>query len=188
LMAKGEGMVDSSKGELLFTETIPKKLQPRKVLKGKRWSLLENLGRVAGVALLGYLIYLLATTDLSVTENVLNIAVGAVAVVLLFYVTEVISPRGRRMSYPVKVYTKGLEVHTSALETLRGMPPFLPKKMIAKMVVRRISVNIDGKQDLMPTNLKLVLINGRTLDLGMRNYYELERIIVLLRDRLGVIE
>ena len=118
----------------------------------------------------------------------LNIAVGAVAVVLLFYVTEVISPRGRRMSYPIKVYTKGLEVHTSALETLIGKPPFLPKDMIAKMVVRRMSVNIDGRPNLMPTNLKLILTNGRSLDLGMRNYHELDKIIRLMRDRLGVTE
>jgi hypothetical protein len=187
-MVKGERKVDSVRGELLYTETIPKKLQPRRVLKGKRWSYLENLGRVAAVVLFGYLIYLLATTELSVTVNVINIAVGFVALLLIIYVTEVISPRGRRMSYPVRVYSKGLEVHTSALEKFRGIPSFISKGSIAKMVVRRISVTIDGKQELMPTNLKLELTNGKVLDLGRRNYHELEKILTLLKEKLNISE
>jgi hypothetical protein len=187
-MVKGERKVDGVRGELLYTETIPKKLQPRRVLKGKRWSYLENFGRVAGVVLFGYLVYLLATTDLSVTVNVINIAVGFVALLLIIYVTEVISPRGRRMSYPIRVYSKGLEVHTSALERFRGIPSFIPKGSIAKMVVRRISVAIDGEKEMLPTNLKLELTNGKVLDLGRRNYHELDKIIAILKDRLGVTE
>lgn len=187
-MAKGNKVRDDTKGELLYTEIIPKKLQPRKVLKGRRWSYLENLGRVAEVGLFVYLIYLLTSTDLSVVSNVFNILIGAVALVLMVYVTEVISPRGRRMSYPVKVWSKGLEVHTSFLEEVRGFPGFIPKERISKLVVRRIDVNVEGTMQEMPTNLKLALSNGRVLDLGRRNYHELDKIVRLMKEKYGVSE
>jgi hypothetical protein len=187
-MAKGTRSVDETKGELLFTETIPKKLQPRKVLAGKRWGILENLGRVAEVVLLVFLIDLIASTDLSVASNVVNILFCAVALVLMIYVTEVISPRGRRMSYPVKVWSKGVEVHTSFLEEVRGFPGFIPKESIKALIVRRIDVNIDGKVENMPTTLKLRLSNGKVLDLGRRNYHELDKMVRQIKERYGVEE
>ncbi|MBI0583953.1 MAG: hypothetical protein ISF22_06975 [Methanomassiliicoccus sp.] len=179
---------DATKGELLYTETIPKKLQPRKILAGSRWSIFENLGRVAEAGLLIYIIYLLTSTDLSVQANVVNIAIGVVALVLMVYVTEVISPRGRRMSYPIRVWSKGLEVHTSFLEEVRGFPSFIPRERISKLIVRRISINIAGKMEDMPTNLKLQLSNGKVLDLGRRNYNELDNMIRHMKERYGVSE
>jgi hypothetical protein len=188
VMAKGTKAFDETKGELLYNETIPPKLRPRKVLAGKRWSYLENLGRMAEVGLLVYLIYLITSKDLSVTSNMLNIVMGFVALGLMIYVTEVISPRGRRMSYPVKVWSKGLEVHTSFLEEMRGFPGFIPKERISKLIVRRININIDGKFEDMPTNLKLALSNGKVLDLGRRNYNELYNMIKILSEKLGIAE
>lgn len=187
-MAKGSRSVDETKGELIFTETIPKKLQPRKVLKGRRWGIFENLGRVAEVGLLAYLAYLITSTDLSVASNVANIIFGAVALALMVYVTEVISPRGRRMSYPIRVWSKGLEVHTSFLEEVRGFPRFIPKESMSHLIVRRIGVNVEGKMEQMPTNLKLRLTNGKVLDLGRRNYHELDKMIKALKEKLGVQE
>lgn len=187
-MAKGSRSVDETKGELIFTETIPKKLQPRTVLKGRRWGIFENLGRVAEVGLLAYLAYLITSTDLSVASNVANIIFGAVALALMVYVTEVISPRGRRMSYPIRVWSKGLEVHTSFLEEVRGFPRFIPKESMSHLIVRRIGVNVEGKMEQMPTNLKLRLTNGKVLDLGRRNYHELDKMIKALKEKLGVQE
>jgi hypothetical protein len=187
-MVKGARKAASTKGELLYTEIIPPKLRPRKVLQGNRWSMLENLGRVATVVVIGYIIYLALTTDLTQTGNMLNIVFGAVAAVLMIYVTEVISPRGRRMSYPVRVWSKGLEVHTSLLERARGLPSFVPKEMISKLIVRRIEVSVDGKMEPMPTNLKLRLTNDKVLDLGRRNYYELDKIIRTMKEKYGVRE
>ncbi|MDW5562944.1 MAG: hypothetical protein SA339_06920 [Methanomassiliicoccus sp.] len=187
-MAKGKKAFDETKGELLYTETIPKKLQPRKVLAGWRWSLFENLGRMAEIVLFIYLIYLATSKDLSDGTTVRNLLMGVVALVLMFYVTEVISPRGRRMSYPVKVWSRGLEVHTSFLEEVRGFPGFIPKERISKILVRRIEINIKDRTDEMPTNLKLVLSSGKVLDLGRRNYNELDNIIKLMKEKYGVSE
>jgi hypothetical protein len=184
-MAKAR-KVNDAKGELLYTEIVPKKLQPRKVLAGRRWSYLENLGRVAAIGLLLYLVYRAAYTDLSVTSNLTAIVMGAVAVVLMVYVTEVISPRGRRMSYPIKVWSKGVEVHTSFLEEVRGLPRFIPKESISKLVVRRIGVSIDGNMEQMPTTLKLALTNGKLLDLGRRNYHELDKMVRTIKEKYGV--
>jgi hypothetical protein len=184
-MAKAR-KVNDAKGELLYTEIVPKKLQPRKVLAGRRWSYLENLGRVAAIGLLLYLVYRAAYTDLSVTSNLTAIVMGAVAVVLMVYVTEVISPRGRRMSYPIKVWSKGVEVHTSFLEEVRGLPRFIPKESISKLVVRRIGVSIDGNMEQMPTTLKLALTNGKVLDLGRRNYHELDKMVRTMKEKYGV--
>ena len=153
-MAKGDRKTEGTKGELLYTEKIPKSLRPRKVLAGKRWSYLENLGRVCEFVLAVFLIYLATSTNLSLTDNVLNLVAGIIALALMFYVTEVISPRGRRMSIPIKVYSKGLEVHTSALEELRGYPSFIPKEKISKIVVKRLSVPHEGKEIVMPTTLE----------------------------------
>ncbi len=187
-MAKGERKSDATRGELLYTEKIPKSLRPRKVLAGKRWSYLENLGRVSELVLAVFLIYLLTSTDLAVTANLVNLIAGCIALVLMFYATEVLSPRGRRMSVPIKIYAKGLEVHTSALEELRGYPSFVPREMISKIMTRRIAVPIEGQSIVMPTTLKLVLSNGKVLDLGRRNYYELEKMINLMKDKFGVPE
>jgi hypothetical protein len=187
-MAKGTKAFDETRGELLYTETIPKKLQPRKVLAGRRWSFFENIGRVAEVGLIVFLAYLATSTDLSVASNLANILMGAVALILMIYVTEVISPRGRRMSYPMKVWSKGLEVHASFLEEFRGFPSFIPKERISKLVVRRINVNVEGMMEEMPTTLKLELSNGKALDLGRRNYHELDKIIRLMKERYGVSE
>lgn len=187
-MAKGTRAFDETKGELIYTETIPKKLQPRKVLAGKRWSYLENLGRVAEIGVLVYIIYLATSKDLSDASLVGSVLMLSIALILMVYVTEVISPRGRRMSYPVRVWSKGLEVHTSFLEEVRGVPGFIPKESISKLVVRRISVNIEGRMEDMPVTLKLVLSNGKVLDLGRRNYHELDKIIGLMKDRYDVQE
>lgn len=187
-MAKGAKVVNETKGELLYTETIPKKLQPRKVLAGRRWSYLENIGRVAEIGLFVYLVYLITSTDLSASSGIVNVLLGALALGLMVYVTEVISPRGRRMSYPLKVWSKGLEVHTSALEEMRGLPGFIPKEKISKIIVRRIGVNVDGKIEDMPTTLKLALISGKVLDLGRRNYHELDKIVKLMKEKFGVKE
>lgn len=185
-MAKGTRVRDETKGELLFTETVPKKLRPRKVLAGKRWSYLENLGRVAGVGLFAYLMYLITTRDLSEASSVTTILMGTIALVLTIYATEVVSPRSRRMSYPVRVWSKGVEVHTSFLEKIRGYPGFVPKEDISRLIVRRINVNVEGTMQEMPTNLKLALANGKVLDLGRRNYHELDKMIVLMKDKYGV--
>jgi len=187
-MAKGDRRTDSTRGELLYTEGIPKSLRPRRMLAGKRWSYLENLGRVCEIVLVIFLLYLVTTTGLSDLSNQLNIAAVVVALVLMIYLTEVISPRGRRMSVPIKVYSKGVEVHTSALEELRGYPRFIPKEGISSMVVTRLKVNHEGKEIVMPTTLKLALANGKVLNLGRRNYNELYNIIKLLSDKLGVKE
>lgn len=187
-MAKGERKSEGPKGELLYTEKIPKSLRPRKVLAGKRWSYLENLGRICGVALAVFLIYLLVSTDLSRTGNLLNAVACLIALLLTIYATEVLSPRGRRMSVPIKIYSKGVEVHTSALEELRGYPSFVPKEMVSKLLVKRISVIQDGKSIVMPTTLKLALSNGKVLNLGRRNYYELENMVKLMKDKYGVPE
>jgi hypothetical protein len=187
-MAKGERKSDGPKGELLYTEKIPKSLRPRKVLAGKRWSYLENLGRICEIALAVFLIYLATSTDLSKTANVVNIIAGLVALVLMIYATEVLSPRGRRMSVPIKVYSKGVEIHTSALEELRGYPSFVPRELITKLLVRRIEVPHEGKSIVMPTTLALALSNGKVLNLGRRNYYELENMIKLMKDKFGVPE
>ena len=106
-----------------------------------------------------------------------NVIFLFIALVLMVYVTEVISPRGRRMSYPVKVWSKGIEVHTSFLEEVRGFPGFIPKEDISKLIVRRIEVSVDGKMERMPTNLRLELSSGKVLDLGRRNYHELDKMI-----------
>jgi branched-subunit amino acid transport protein len=187
-MAKGERKVEGTKGELLYTEKIPKSLRPRKVLAGKRWSYLENLGRITEVVLAAFLLVLATSTDLSKTANLANLMAGVVALVLMFYATEVLSPRGRRMSVPIKIYSKGLEVHTSALEEMRGYPPFIPSGMISKLVVHRIAVPHEGQSIIMPTNLTLVLSNGKDLNLGRRNYYELENMIKLMKEKFGVSE
>jgi hypothetical protein len=187
-MAKGERKSEGTKGELLYTEKIPKSLRPRKVLAGKRWSYLENLGRVCEIVLAVFLIYMTTSTDLSSVGNLTNLVAGAIALLLMVYVTEVISPRGRRMSVPIKVYSKGLEVHTSALEELRGYPGFIPREMISKLIVKRLSVPHEGKEIVMPTNLALALTNGKVLSLGRRNYNELENIIKLMKDKYGVQE
>jgi hypothetical protein len=187
-MAKGERRSDGTKGELLYTEKIPKSLRPRKVLAGKRWSYLENLGRVSEIVLVVFLIYSATTTDLATLANMLNIVAGLIALVLMFYATEVLSPRGRRMSVPIRIYSKGVEVHTSALEELRGYPSFVPREMISKIMTRRIAVPIEGQSIVMPTTLKLALTNGKVLDLGRRNYYELEKMINLMKDKFGVPE
>jgi hypothetical protein len=187
-MAKGTRVRDETKGELLYTEIIPKKLQPRKLLSGNRWSYLENLGRVAAVGLAAYLLYLATSKSLSEASNVATILMGAVALVLMIYATEVISPRSRRMSYPIKVWSKGLEVHTSFLEEVRGFPRFVPKESISRLVVRRLNVNVEGTMQAMPTNLKLELTNGKVLDLGRRNYHELDKIIRMIEEKYGVKE
>lgn len=187
-MAKGTRAFDETKGELIYTETIPKKLQPRKVLAGKRWSYLENLGRVAEIGVLVYIIYLATSKDLSDASLVGSALMLSIALILMVYVTEVISPRGRRMSYPIRIWSKGLEVHTSFLEEIRGFPRFIPKERIGKLIVRRISVNIEGRMENMPVTLKLVLSNGKVLDLGRRNYNELDKIIGLLKEKFGVQE
>jgi hypothetical protein len=187
-MAKGAKVVNETKGELLYTETIPKKLQPRKVLAGRRWSYLENIGRVAEIGLFVYLVYLITSRDLSVASNITNVLLGVVALVLMVYVTEVVSPRGRRMSYPLKVWSKGLEVHTSALEEMRGLPGFIPREKISKIIVRRIGVSVDGKIEDMPTTLKLALSSGKVLDLGRRNYHELDKIVKLMKEKYGLSE
>lgn len=187
-MAKGTRAFDETKGELIYTETIPKKLQPRWVLAGRRWSYLENLGRIAEIGVLVYIVYLATSKDLSDASLVGSVLMLSIALILMVYVTEAISPRGRRMSYPVRVWSKGLEVHTSFLEEIRGFPGFIPKEGISKLVVRRISVNIDGRMEDMPVTLKLVLSNGKVLDLGRRNYNELDKIIGLMKDRYGVQE
>lgn len=187
-MAQGPRSVDETKGELLFTETIPKKLRPRKVLSGRRWGIFENLGRVAEVGLLVYIVHLFTSMDLAMASNVANIVFLVVALALMVYVTEVISPRGRRMSYPIKVWSKGIEVHTSFLEEVRGFPGFIPKENISRLKVRRIEVNIDGKREQMPTNLGLELANGKVLDLGRRNYHELDKMVRQIRTSYGVQE
>ena len=187
-MVKGGRNDGGVKGELLYTEKIPLKLQPRKVLAGNRWAIFENLGRVAEIGLLAYIAYTAMTADLSDMSNVFKIVMLSVALALMVYVTEVISPRGRRMSVPIKVFTKGVEVHTSHLEEVRGYPQFVPREMIDKLIVRRISVDLDGKKEIMPTNLKLALTNGKVLDLGRRNYHELETIIRTMKERYGVNE
>lgn len=187
-MAKGERKSDGTRGELLYTEKIPKSLRPRKVLAGKRWSYLENLGRICELVLAAFLVYLMTSTDLAITANLVNLAAGLIALVLMIYATEVLSPRGRRMSVPIKVYSKGIEAHTSALEELRGYPGFIPREMISKLMVRRIAVPHEGQSIVMPTTLKVALSNGKVLDLGRRNYYELENIIKLMKDKFGVLE
>ena len=185
-MAKGTRVRDETKGELLYTETVPKKLQPRKLLSGKRWAYLENLGRVASVGLFAYLVYLITSRDLSEASNIATILMGAVALVLMVYATEVVSPRSRRMSYPIKVWSKGVEVHTSFLEEVRGFPGFIPKDNISRLIVRRINISIEGTMQEMPTNLKLALANGKVLDLGRRNYHELDKMIRLMKEKYGV--
>ncbi len=185
-MAKGTRVRDETKGELLYTEIIPKKLQPRKLLSGRRWSYLENLGRVAAVGLAAYLLYLATSRNLSEASNVATILMGAVALALMVYATEVVSPRSRRMSYPIKVWSKGVEVHTSFLEKVRGFPGFVPKESISRLIVRRINVSIEGTTQEMPTNLKLALANGKVLDLGRRNYHELDKMIRLMKEKYGV--
>jgi len=185
-MAKGPRPVDETKGELLFTETIPKKLRPRKILAGKRWGIFENLGRAAGIGLFIYIVHLATSTDLGTMSSLANVIFLFIALVLMVYVTEVISPRGRRMSYPVKVWSKGIEVHTSFLEEVRGFPGFIPKEDISKLIVRRIEVSVDGKMERMPTNLRLELSSGKVLDLGRRNYHELDKMIRQIKERYGV--
>ncbi len=187
-MVKGERKSYGAKGELLYTEKIPKSLRPRKVLSGKKWSYIENLGRISEVVLVVFLLFLVTSTDLSVMANVLNLMAGLVALVLMFYATEVLSPRGRRMSVPIRIYSKGLEVHTSALEELRGYPSFIPQEMISKLMVTTIAVPHEGQSIVMPTTLKLALSNGKVLNLGRRNYYELENMIKLMKDKYGVHE
>ena len=187
-MVKGERRKDSAAGQLLYTEGIPKRLKPRRILAGKRWGYFESLGRILALALGIYIVYQLIFTDLAIRQNIINVVMEAVVLVLLVYSTEVISPRGRRMSIPIRIYSKGVLTHTSRLEALLGKPSFIPKESIAKMEVRRLTINHEGKEVVMPTTLKLVLTNGKVLDLGRRNYNELYNMVKLLSEKLGVPE
>ncbi len=187
MMAKTK-KTDSTKGELLYTEGIPKKLQPRKVLAGKRWSYLENIGRIVAIGFFIFVLYLLTSTDLSRPSNQINLALSIVALTLMVYFIEVVSPRGRRLSTPVRIYSRGMEVHTSALEELRGYPSFIAKDKISHMMVTRLKVSHEGKEIMMPTTLKLALTNGKVMDLGRRNYNELYNMIKILSEKLGIAE
>jgi hypothetical protein len=187
-MVKGERKSSAGAGELLYLERIPKKLQPRKVLAGKRWAYFERIGRVIALALVIYVVYQLLFTDLSGAQAFGNVLLEIIVAALMVYVTEVISPRGRRMSIPIEIYSKGLLVFTSTLETFRGKPSWIPKEKIAKLLVRRLTINHEGKNVVMPTNLKLVLTNGKVLDLGRRNYNELYNIVKVLEEKYGVLE
>jgi hypothetical protein len=186
-MAKSEKGT-GTKGQLLYTEGIPKKLQPRKVLAGRRWSYLENLGRVAIIGFFIFILYQLTSTDLSSSTNLLNLAMSIVAVILLIYAVEVLSPRGRRWSTPIRIYSGGVQVHTSALEELRGYPSFISKDRISHMIVSRLKVNHEDKEILMPTTLKLALTNGKVLDLGRRNYNEIYNMVKIMSEKLGIAE
>jgi hypothetical protein len=92
------------------------------------------------------------------------------------------------ISTPIRIFTKGVEVHSSALEVMRGYPSFIPKEQISGMIVTRLKVNHEGKEIVMPTTLKLSLANGKVLDLGRRNYNELYNIVKILSEKLGVSE
>ncbi len=186
-MAKSK-KVDDVRGELLYTEGIPKKLQPRKVLAGKRWGYWETMGRILEIGFFAFVLALVLSTDLSVTSNQVNLFMSIVALVLLVYVVEILSPRGRRLSTPIRIYSKGVAVHTSMLEEFRGFPSFIPRETIAHMVVTRLHVNHEGKDILMPTTLKLALTNGKVLDLGRRNYNELYNMIKVLSEKLSIPE
>jgi hypothetical protein len=186
-MVKGERRKDSAAGELLYTEAIPKRLRPRKILAGKRWGYFENIGRIIAAALVVFIVYQIIFTNLS-GQNGLNVISEVIVAALILYVTEVISPRGRRMSIPIRIYSKGLLTHTSRLETMLGKPSFVPKEEISKLDVKRLIINHEGKEVEMPTNLKLVLKNGKILDLGRRNYNELYNMIKLIKERYDVPE
>lgn len=186
-MVKREGK-GSSTPRLLYTEKVPRSVKPRKKFSGRRWIIAESLGRAFGFTLILYMFYLYITTDLSVVDNQVIFALVGVATVVVFYVTEVMSPRARRIVSPIRVYSNGVQVYTSKLEQYLGKPSFIPASRLKGFVLRRITIPEDEKLVQKPYQITFVLTSGRKIRMGRRNVYELSTIISLLEKDLGVKE
>lgn len=169
----------------IYTEKIPRSLMPRKYLRGKKWHYLENLGRFAGLVLVMYIVIMVIGGRAE--EDIPTIALAAVGAGLMFYVTEVTSPRAQRTVRPIRVYRDGVLVYTSSLEKLLGKRSFLGKEDLKGIKVRRIQVMDEGVVKTLPSHLTFVLTSGKKIDMGRRNSVELQTIIDKLKG-LGIEE
>lgn len=178
----------AEKGKLLYVEKVPRSLRPRRKFSGRRWAFFEALARIFGLAFVFYAAYMVALTDLGDMDNLVALIVSIVGAGVIFYATEVMTPRYLRNIMPMKIYKGGVEVYSSRLEKLLGRPSFIPRQDIKGIELRRMKVLVDGKSKNLPVEITYVMSSGRRLDMGRRNALELETIVGILGKDLGIKE
>ena len=174
------------KGRLLYVEKVPRSMRPRRKFAGRRWAFFEGLARIFGLAFAFYVIYLVALTDLTEPDSVVGLVIGMGGAISIFYAIEVMTPRYVRNIMPMKVYAGGVEVYSSRLENLLGRPSFMPRDMIRGVELYRMKVIVDGKLRELPAEITIVLSNGKKVRLGRRNALELDEIVRILDNELGI--
>lgn len=166
----------------IYTEKIPLSLVPRKWMRGKKWNILENLGRFVGVFLI-FMAILSAIYGLEIVYPVIFL-IGAL---LIFYITEVISPDAQRVIRPIRVYKNGVLVYTTSFEKALGKKSFMTSDDLRGIKVKRMNLQTENGIQNLPTHLTFVLKNNMKIKMGRRNCTELMSIIDLL-DGLGIKE
>ena len=166
----------------IYTEKIPLSLMPRKLLRGKKWNMFENLGRFVSLFLI-FMAVLSLLYGLKI-EYILIFLIGAV---LLFYVTEFVSPDAQRTIRPIRIYKSGLLVYTTSFERLIGKKSYLTPDDQKGIKVRRMNIQTDAGAQILPTHLTFVLSSGMRIKMGRRNCTELQTIISMLNN-LGIKE
>lgn len=166
----------------IYTEKIPLSLMPRKWMRGKKWNRLENLGRFVGI----FLIFM-AVLSIAYGMKIEYSIVFLIGALLVFYITEVLSPDAQRVIRPIRIYKNGVLVYTTSFEKMLGKKSFMNSDDVKGIKVKRMSLQTeDGIQNL-PTHLVFVLNNNMKIKMGRRNCTELQTIISMLSD-LGIKE
>lgn len=166
----------------IYTEKIPLSLMPRKWMRGKKWNRLENLGRFVGIFLI-FMAVLTAAYDLEIIYSIIFL-IGAV---LVFYITEVLSPDAQRVIRPIRIYKNGVLVYTTSFEKALGKRSFLTSDDVKGIKVRRMNLQTEEGIQNLPTHLTFVLNNNMKIKMGRRNCTELQTIISMLGD-IGIKE
>lgn len=161
----------------VYTEKIPMSLLPRKWLRGKKWGHLEKLGRFVGL-------FLIFTTVLSVAYNmdIEYTIIFLIGALLVFYVTEMMSPDAQRMIRPIRIYKTGVLVYTSGFEKMIGKKSFFTADDLKGIEVKRMNIQTEEGVQILPTHLTFVLKSGLKIKMGRRNCTELQTILPLLDD------
>jgi hypothetical protein len=178
----------AEKGKLLYEEKVPRSLRPRRKFSGRIWAFFEALARIFGMAFVFYAVYLAALTDLGDMDNLIALGVCIFGAGVIFYATEVMTPRYVRNVMPMKVYKGGVEVYSSRLERLLGRPSFMPRQAIRGVQLHRMKVMVEGKAKSLPVELTFVLDSGKKVLMGRRNALELDAITGILARDLGIKE
>lgn len=166
----------------IYTEKIPLSLMPRKWMRGKKWNRLENLGRFVGIFLM-----FMAVLSIAYGLEIVYFIIFLIGALLVFYITEVLSPDAQRVIRPIRIYKNGVLVYTTSFEKALGKKSFMTYEDVKGIKVKRMNLQTDEGIQNLPTHLIFVLNDNMKIKMGRRNCTELQTIISMLND-MGIRE